>query len=431
MTPKEFVALVDAWSATGGEFSGADRHVITTPDEVDAICRGLDSGHIFAANSIHTPAFFYLAAYFHYAKTEAAVDAVRSRGLNRLRRIFRDLLDQPTNFDERDRVLDERYESLVFILQVLAARKERGDGSLIIRGARDRRLNGGSWSMVFEFLERGHPDTSQIFEALRDPLPEGSCGACYLYWTNKFVSARAMSPHPFASDAGIARLVRFLSDPDRENYFDAKCAVAALPFVDAGARTKLLSVADQHPDGRVRLEAAAARARTGSELGVQRLAELCLDPRLADSAIEHLEKLGLAANIPAKAREPGFRAMAEMCTWLSDPSEHGRPPDEITEYDTRVLNWPPTGDRRQLWIFKYRYEPDADRDEAEEDVGLVGSITFSLFFVTSTDMKPEEIYALHCCWELQTRGDPTAPKEISASYGRKMIAKANRGFGGG
>jgi hypothetical protein len=87
--------------------------VITTPDEVDAICRGLDSGHIFAANSIHTPAFFYLAAYFHYAKTEAAVDAVRSRGLNRLRRIFRDLLDQPTNFDERDRVLDERYESLV------------------------------------------------------------------------------------------------------------------------------------------------------------------------------------------------------------------------------------------------------------------------------------------------------------------------------
>ena len=71
MTPKEFVALVDAWSATGGEFSGADRHVITTPDEVDAICRGLDSGHIFAANSIHTPAFFYLAAYFHYAKTEA------------------------------------------------------------------------------------------------------------------------------------------------------------------------------------------------------------------------------------------------------------------------------------------------------------------------------------------------------------------------
>ncbi len=290
MTPKEFVALVDNWSATGGEFRDPDRHVITTPAEVDAICRGLDSDHIFAANSIHTPAFFYLAAYFHYAETDAAVDAVRTRGLDRLRRIFNDLLDQPTNFGERDYVLVHRYQEFVFILQVLAEQKVRGDGSLIVRGARDRRLDGGTWSMVFEFLERGHPDTGRIFEALRDPLPEGSCGLCYLYWTNKFASNDAISPHSFASDAGIARLARYLSDPDPENHFDASCAVAALPFVDADARTKLLDIADRHPDGRVRLEAAAASARTGSELGAQRLAELCRDPRFVDSAIERLEK---------------------------------------------------------------------------------------------------------------------------------------------
>jgi hypothetical protein len=429
MTPEEFATLVDAWSLTGGEFRDPDRHMITTPAEVDAICRGLDSDYIFAANSIHTPAFFYLAAYFHYAKTEAAVDAVRTSGLDRLRRIFRHLLDQPTNFDAQDHVLVERYKSSVFLLQVLAARKERGEGSLIVRGARDSRLDNGSWSMVFEFLERGHPDTSEILEALRDPLPEGWCGTCYLYWTNKFVSAGEMSPHPFASDAGIARLARYLSDPDSENYFDATCAVAALPFVNDDARTKLLDISDRHPDGRVRLEAAAVRARTGSEVGVRRLAQLCLDARFADSAIEHLEKLGLAAHVPAKAREPGFRAMAEMCTWLSAPNEYGRPADEITEYDARVLNWPPTGDRRKLWIFKYRYAPDAARDEAEVNVGLVGSIIFSLFFVTSADMKPDEIYALHCCWELRTRGDPGVPEEISAAYGRKMLAKANRGFG--
>jgi hypothetical protein len=63
-------------------------------------------------------------------------------------------------------------------------------------------------------------------------------------------------------------------------------------------------------------------------------------------------------------------------------------------------------------------------------VRFVGSITFSLFFVTSADMTPEEIYALHCCWELQTQGAPGTPKEISAAYGRKMLAEANRGFGG-
>jgi hypothetical protein len=428
MAPEEFVAFVDAWSMNGGTFRDPDKHVITTVAEVDAVCHGLDSEHIFAGNSIHTPAFFYLAAHFHYARKDA-VEAVRTKGLHRLRRILNDLLDQPTQFDEQDRVLSERYKSLVFILQVLTAQNVPGDGSLIIRGAHDHRLDDGSWSMVFEFIERGHPDASEILEALREPLPQGSCGMCYLYWMTKFASNGTMLPHPYASDVGIERLAGCLSDPDPDNYFDAKCAVAALPFVDVNTRSRLLDIADQHRDGRVRLEAAAVRGRTGSELGTRRLADLCLDARFADSAIEHLEKLGSAAHIPAAARDPGFRAMAEMCTWLSDPSENGRPPDEITEYDTRVLNWPPTGDRRRLWIFKYRYEPSAEWDEAEEAVGLVGSITFALFFVTSADMAPEEISALHCCWEMQTQGHRGVPKEISAAYGRKMLTKANPSFG--
>jgi hypothetical protein len=127
------------------------------------------------------------------------------------------------------------------------------------------------------------------------------------------------------------------------------------------------------------LEAAAARARTGSQLGARRLAELCLDARFSDSAVEHFEKLGLTTHVPAAVREPGFRAMAEMCTWLSSPSENGRPPDETKEYDTRTLKWPPTGDRRRLWIFKYRYERAADWDEAEDGVGVVGSIRLRCF----------------------------------------------------
>ena len=126
--------------------------------------------------------------------------------------------------------------------------------------------------------------------------------------------------------------------------------------------------------------------------------------------------------------------MAEMCTWLSYPTENGRPPDEITLYDTRVLTWPPTGDRRQFWIFKYRYEPGADGDGAEEDFGLVGSTPFSLSGVTFslygeiTSPTPEDVYGLHCCWELQMKKAPKVPKELSASYGRKMLAKANPQF---
>ena len=78
MTPDEFIAFVDAWIAKGGEFRDPEKHNITTAAEVDAICRALDSVHIFAANCIHTPAFFCLAVYFHYAKTKAAIEAVRA-----------------------------------------------------------------------------------------------------------------------------------------------------------------------------------------------------------------------------------------------------------------------------------------------------------------------------------------------------------------
>jgi hypothetical protein len=53
----------------------------------------------------------------------------------------------------------------------------------------------------------------------------------------------------------------------------------------------------------------------------------------------------------------------------------------------------PSGERRQLWILKYRYQPDEWDTEGHKGVGLVGSTTFSLFFVTSAEMEPEEIYA--------------------------------------
>jgi len=36
-------------------------------------------------------------------------------------------------------------------------------------------------------------------------------------------------------------------------------------------------------------------------------------------------------------------------------------------------------------------------------------------------MPPEDIYALHCCWELQQNGDPRAPEELSVAAGRKLL----------
>jgi hypothetical protein len=327
MTSKEFVATLDAWSAAGGRFPDSVRSRITTREEAEAVCRALLSKHIYVLNSIKTPALHSLVAFFNFAETKAT-EVLRHKGLDILRRIFRDALDQPPESNPDDYAVRQRHASHAFILQILAKFRERGDAALIIEGARDRRTQNGSWSLVLDFDEKSHPEAQDIFEALREPLPDGWAGIVYLNWANNLAREQRISTHPFASDAGIARLTRYLSAPDPENHFNAECAAAALPFVHAGARAKLLDTADRHPDGDVRLEAAAARARTGSEIGAQRLAQLCLDPRLADRAIEHLNELDLSQHIPSEARDPGFRAMAEMCTWLSYPTENGRPPDE-------------------------------------------------------------------------------------------------------
>lgn len=134
-----------------------------------------------------------------------------------------------------------------------------------------------------------------------------------------------------------------------------------------------------------------------------------------------MEELGLGAYIPGKVRDPDFQALTEMCSsWLMHPNELGRPPDFITQIDSRELNWPPSGDRRRFWLFKYRCEPRAENQPADEGIGLVGSITFALLGETTTDLTPEDVYALHCCWELEIYD---GSKEFKIANGRRLLAE--------
>jgi hypothetical protein len=118
--------------------------------------------------------------------------------------------------------------------------------------------------------------------------------------------------------------------------------------------------------------------------------------------------------------------MAEMCDWLAHPQEFGLPPEEIELYDTREMLWPPTNDWRPLWLFKYRYNATDDDESSTEGIGMTGSIAFSLIDETSAGMAPEDIYALHCCWELEANEDPRAPAERSVEAGRSLIEDAQQ-----
>jgi hypothetical protein len=232
--------------------------------------------------------------------------------------------------------------------------------------------------------------------------------------------------HPFATEAGIERLSDFLADRDRDDDGSAISAAAGLPFLPAGARERLLVSANAHRVPLVRLEAAWAMAKLDSPTGHRRLVEFCRDPRFSKRAAGYLEELGLAKLVPVETRTADFKAMSEMCSWLARPMEFARPPDRITQYDTRELNWPPTGGRHRLWLFQFSYDP-SDADTGSAGIGLVGSVTFALT-ETAPDLSPEDVYGLHCCWELQWAEDSRAPDECSPAVGRRMIAKLNPGF---
>jgi hypothetical protein len=70
MTPKQFVIVLDEWSAKGGALPESIPHdyAITTAEEANAVCRALASNHIYAVDSIKTPALDIYSHSFNPSK---------------------------------------------------------------------------------------------------------------------------------------------------------------------------------------------------------------------------------------------------------------------------------------------------------------------------------------------------------------------------
>jgi hypothetical protein len=266
-----------------------------------------------------------------------------------------------------------------------------------------------------------------IVEALRDPLPDGFRAVTYLELCNAVARSGKLARHPFDTEAGLALLQAWLLDKERSSY--GHSAAASIPFLSQKAREKVQALAEQHPDRGVQLEAAWAAAACGEARGYKTLEAACADPREASAAMQYLIELGAEDRIPLHARSADFKAISEMCEWLAHPSEFGRPPHEIRQVDTRELFWPPSGDRRRLWLFRYEYPPCDGEIEPDIGHGMVGSITFALSGESTPDLSAEQIYGLHCAWELEMKCDARAPQKRTVEVGIQILREYNPGFG--
>jgi len=399
-----------------------------------------------------------LLALFQMVQTEEAFEVMGMQGMPELHRIYDALLADD---------IELHAANLNFMLKVYVMYGSRGGADRVVQAARHSQMQDSwMWSVIFEQLNI--PWLVEHFtEQLRDPLPEGFAAVAFLDFVNRLAREESLEYHPFNTPQGVRRLESWLSSGDREEDSFAHSATASLPYIEEPHRGRLLALALDHEDIGVQMEAAWASAMVGGEAGVKVLARRCLDCNTATVAREYLRELDREDAIPEESNEPDFLSMAEMCNWLSHPNEYGRTPDRIELFDTREMFWPPTNDRRTLWIFHYWYDAEIETEEEDEEfygdaytsdfddefdedfdqetgdaddaslentigacgettdsgVGLVGGITFSLFGETNIHQPPEDVYGVHCCWELQANEDPRAPEKYSAEEGRRILQK--------
>jgi hypothetical protein len=314
---------------------------------------------------------------------------------------------------------DSAASDLLFALKIFAMYRGEEPLRRIIDAARlPLDFDSYMWSVILSALVEAETEAAtRVASALGEPLPPGFIAVALLDLANTLAREHGVTSHPFDTAQGRELLRAFLTDKDPEHFSYAHSAAASLPFLTDSR--EFFTLAQEHPDVAIRMEAAWAAARGGDALALARLQDWSRDPKTRKRAMRYLKELGSPpAPVPEEER-PRLDAMAEMSQWLEHPSEFGRAPDQLEVYDHRRLFWPPTKDERDVWLFRYRY--DDEEGEPEEGVGMVGSDTFALFGETTADLPPEDIYALHCVWELQQRGDKRAPKERTAEAGRKLL----------
>ena len=313
-------------------------------------------------------------------------------------------------------------DDLAFLLKNLVLLRAEGAADRVVRAALHPATSEMSlWSVTLSQIDGNHPFAEEIVTGLSNPLPSGFAGVGFLDLANELARAGRRGPHPFDTAEGLQRLEAYLTDPGSEYFSYAHSATAAIPFLRMPGRNHLLELASHHPDVHVRLESFWAAAKLGDANGIASLADAARDARHGTVALRLLDDLGHLDAAPRETQTEEHLALAEMADWLAYPTEFGAFPDALRVLDSRELFWPPTNDRRRLWLIEYTYEASSERPERDAGVGMVGSITFALFGESTDGMPVEDIYGLHCAWELEANQDPRAPDERTPAAGRKIL----------
>ncbi len=392
-------------------------YMLQSEDDAQAVVSALDKLLSSSIDRKAAPKVLHaVIAFFQMSDGEEATVFLRKHGIPRLIRLIE------AHWNDV-----ELRDDLRFALKQLGSYQTPEGVPVIVRAIREW-PDGFMWTVILgAFAEPDAPQTRCLIDLIGSDLPSGFAGVAYLDVVNRLARETGLEPHPFASEQGIKRLKALLTDEDSDA---AISATAALPFLPANSQSELFSLALEHLNWEVQAEAAWAMAHCGNERGFRLLVEFAKDVHKFYKVARYMLELGREYLLPMETHSADFLAMAEMSQWLQHPNEMGRVPDELTLYDTRELYWPPTDDRRQVWLFRYVFRHWPDGGAAVDDVGLgmVGSVTWAMFGKITENLNSEQVYAIHCCWELRQNKDSRAPQNLDADAGLEILRQYNPGF---
>lgn len=385
-TPESFVAEIDHWIKTGGEYSGTGLHYnLTTLAEAGAVIRALKSGDLmWFGDDVLSPNFFKVIAQVQSTYKPELEEFFKQEASPLIHDFISqyhtdDQFDNPQGQKEKFRA-SKWHSSWTFALKVLAGFGRAEDNDLIIEMTRNQRFNKDwVWSTIFDYVDRFNPEPLEILEALRAPLPENFCNIAFLDFCNNLAFDGRLKGHPFDTGDGERYLQKYLN-PKTSEYSHAMSAVMALPFLTNRRRKSLILKARQYPERQVRREIDWAQARLGDRAGQEFLKKKVKDIRFHTRARKYLSAINFDIDLSQYDQDSEFMALREFSDWLSDEQYFfGQPPSRLKVVKRETLFWPDDSQKIEFLSVKYM-GPKTWGEDREAGVGVVCSVGHERYY---------------------------------------------------
>lgn len=394
--------------------------------------------------------------------TEKAYSAAVMFILPQLRRLVDDALA---------RAESERVDADLLVLAVKAlieSEQEQADVQRLLdvlrvknSAFRSELCDASSWYDLFGVFDLENPYTQFFYKHVCEYLPQGFCSNALLDVSNNFWMDHGQSrlvtavklKHPYDCVQGVRILESLITaevssdDVERQELLaNVESAVGALPFIHSVDVEPLLKAAEAFNETDVCIVTAWARikrdAHLVSDASQQALAYLVgasQDFKISCYVQGRLSDLGLESYIPKEVLDGAFAAKAAMYSGLMNSWEYSlREPTSFELIDERELYWPALKKVCKVYLFAYSY-----MGEQEEDKELFAQYSFPHYGLVVQGQEPlslvqvtqgcsiEDVYALHCAWEMQDFSSPKVfyhQRDAHLAKGLALLKKYNPEF---